>query len=473
MKSYKEEVWMAWVWPGYHWYQGLNPFLAYINDIPRLGYKFSKLAATYSKGTEAYYFIQREYEANGERFLVAVKENPDKLFAVLTEVNNAAEEIFKLGKKWDRIDFNKLNNSELIAKHRELFEWDGPLWRNGQIPNLLELHNHYLSDYVKDIIRQRFKGDQSELFKTLTTSNYDSMTERQDHDFLVLLKRKNSKAVKRHWKKYLWMTYGWAGPALTYEYFLQNYEEALKNKQIAKNIEKNIKDKKATLADQKKLLGQLPEKDKKLVVLLREILEAKARRVDAHSLTYFLAEKMMIEIGKRVGLSLNQMRVVAPTGVKDLFKKVDQNRINSEYNRVLYWFGRNQLRKFIGTKAEQKLKYITDRVPKAKLTREFKGELAYPGKVRGRVKIILDVKDAAKLQKGDILVTRMTDPNYVPIMKLAGAILTDIGGITCHAAIVSRELRKPCLVGTKFATQVLKDGDLIEVDANKGIVRKV
>tara|TARA_Y100000310_G_scaffold338021_1_gene426573 strand:- start:1597 stop:1776 length:180 start_codon:yes stop_codon:yes gene_type:complete len=58
-------------------------------------------------------------------------------------------------------------------------------------------------------------------------------------------------------------------------------------------------------------------------------------------------------------------------------------------------------------------------------------------------------------------------------MKKAAAFVTDEGGVTCHAAIVSREMKKPCIIGTKIATKVLKDNDLVEVDANKGIVRKI
>jgi pyruvate,water dikinase len=67
----------------------------------------------------------------------------------------------------------------------------------------------------------------------------------------------------------------------------------------------------------------------------------------------------------------------------------------------------------------------------------------------------------------------MTRPEYVPLMRLALAIVTDEGGITCHAAIVSRELKKPCIIGTKIATQVLHDGDLVEVDADAGVVRVI
>lgn len=77
------------------------------------------------------------------------------------------------------------------------------------------------------------------------------------------------------------------------------------------------------------------------------------------------------------------------------------------------------------------------------------------------------------MKKGNILITGMTRPEILPVIKLASAIVTDEGGITCHAAIVAREFNIPCVVGTLFATKVLKDGDVIEVNANQGIVRKI
>lgn len=67
----------------------------------------------------------------------------------------------------------------------------------------------------------------------------------------------------------------------------------------------------------------------------------------------------------------------------------------------------------------------------------------------------------------------MTNPGIVPAMKQAAAIVTDLGGITSHAAIIARELKKPCLIGTKIATRIFKDGDLAEVDANKGFIKKL
>jgi phosphoenolpyruvate synthase/pyruvate phosphate dikinase len=104
-------------------------------------------------------------------------------------------------------------------------------------------------------------------------------------------------------------------------------------------------------------------------------------------------------------------------------------------------------------------------------TGEIKGAVAYPGKVQGLVKKHLSTHKTSKISSGSVVVSGMTNPQMVPYLKNAIAIVTDEGGITCHAAIISRELKIPCIVGTKIATQVLNDGDLVEVDANKGIVK--
>ena len=101
----------------------------------------------------------------------------------------------------------------------------------------------------------------------------------------------------------------------------------------------------------------------------------------------------------------------------------------------------------------------------------MKGSSACRGRVIGTVKVVKNVEDCEKLQPGDILVTVMTFPQYIIALEKAAAFVTDEGGILCHAAIISREMKKPCIVGTEIATSVFKDGDKIEVDADKGIVK--
>jgi len=103
--------------------------------------------------------------------------------------------------------------------------------------------------------------------------------------------------------------------------------------------------------------------------------------------------------------------------------------------------------------------------------KEFKGQPAFRGKVRGMVRIALTPSESNALISGEILVTSMTSPDYVPAMRRAAAIVTNEGGLLSHAAIMSREFGKPCIVGTKIAAKVLKTGDMVEVDADKGIIK--
>lgn len=105
--------------------------------------------------------------------------------------------------------------------------------------------------------------------------------------------------------------------------------------------------------------------------------------------------------------------------------------------------------------------------------RTLAGTSAFPGKVRGRVKVIFHNEDMKKFKRGDILVTINSSPRFMPAIRLCRAIIADEGGVTSHAAIVAREFKIPSVIGTKVATQMLKDGDRVEVDATKGIVRKL
>ncbi|ASJ08683.1 phosphoenolpyruvate synthase [Thermococcus siculi] len=102
----------------------------------------------------------------------------------------------------------------------------------------------------------------------------------------------------------------------------------------------------------------------------------------------------------------------------------------------------------------------------------LKGLGASPGIGAGKVVVIFDASEIDKVKEGDVLVTTMTNPDMVPAMKRASAIVTDEGGRTSHAAIVSRELGIPAVVGTKEATKVLKTGDYVTVDGTRGVVYK-
>lgn len=102
---------------------------------------------------------------------------------------------------------------------------------------------------------------------------------------------------------------------------------------------------------------------------------------------------------------------------------------------------------------------------------ELRGSTAYGGRIKGLVSIIESENDFCKMKQGDVLVASMTVPKFLSVMKKASAMITDEGGLLCHAAIVARELKIPTVIGTKRATSILTDGDLVEVDANNARIR--
>ncbi len=100
----------------------------------------------------------------------------------------------------------------------------------------------------------------------------------------------------------------------------------------------------------------------------------------------------------------------------------------------------------------------------------LKGTPASPGIITGKVKIVLDPKKKLEIKKGGLLVASFTTPAYTPFLLCASGVITDIGGMLSHAAIVSRELGIPCVVGTKEATKKLKDGMEVTIDGKKGAI---
>jgi len=120
-------------------------------------------------------------------------------------------------------------------------------------------------------------------------------------------------------------------------------------------------------------------------------------------------------------------------------------------------------------KSAGNLEVKEDEVPEG--LKEITGQTAMGGKVTGPVRILHKKAEIPDLQDGEVLVASMTTPDYLPAMNKAIAFITNEGGVTCHAAIVAREIGKPCIIGTKIATKALKTGDMVEVDADNGIVR--
>jgi pyruvate,water dikinase len=102
-----------------------------------------------------------------------------------------------------------------------------------------------------------------------------------------------------------------------------------------------------------------------------------------------------------------------------------------------------------------------------------KGVAGSAGVVRGPARLLHSLAEAGKLRRGEVLVTRTTLPPWTPLFATAAAVVTDTGGVLCHAAVVAREYHIPAVVGTDYATSTFQDGQLLEVDGNTGTVRVV
>ncbi len=181
-----------------------------------------------------------------------------------------------------------------------------------------------------------------------------------------------------------------------------------------------------------------------------------------------LLELIIVEISARTKINKNILKYSLPDEMAQIFEGKIKKDLTGRYPNCLF-FERGSQFEFINGLAGKK---IFDQIFSTTIQEitTIKGRVANPGLFKGEAVIVKSATEIGKVKPGKVLVAVMTRPDYVMGMKVAGAIVTDEGGVTSHAAIVSREMNIPCIIGTKIATKVLNDGDLVEVDATKGIV---
>ena len=187
--------------------------------------------------------------------------------------------------------------------------------------------------------------------------------------------------------------------------------------------------------------------------------------------------KIIKEIAARLGIKPENLKYLAPDEISYDFlskltdKELSQRRIGSVY---FYCYGANNHEEMFGVFTGNdyaKFKQLMKGEDSKKDAWEIMGMCASTDNATGKVFICRTIDDIQNFPHGAVLVTSMTRPEFVPAMKKAAAIVTDEGGITSHAAVISRELGVPCVIGTKNATKLLNNGDLVMVNANHGMVK--
>ncbi len=289
---------------------------------------------------------------------------------------------------------------------------------------------------------------------------------------------KINKLIENHFQKYNWLAYYYIGPAWTKKDIIDILKNNLK---LIKNPKEKIKEinnySKKINKEQRNLQSKL-KLNKKTISLLNKIsamIFLKSYRKEFLIYSNYCFEPILIEMGKRLDFSPGEIRFMTREEIgsylfnKKLLTKSKKVKIKNRLNKECVSVAEGNKIKIITLSEGKKFLKLVE-YEKEIISDKIKGNVAYPGMVQGIAKIINTKDEINKIEKGEILVSRATNPDLIIAMQKAAAFVTDEGGITSHAAIVSREMKKPCVIGTKNATKLISSGDFIEVDAKQGIV---
>ncbi len=351
----------------------------------------------------------------------------------------------------------------------------------------------YLTDTLKkELIKSKFvKNDIDFIFlKISTCPNYSPLSYSEEPLDLLkiaseLKKGKNiDQLIDKHIQKYSWMK----GPlefestAFAKEYYITRLNN-LVNYDIEAKI-KNINDvRKINETEYKNILNQyeFTEKAKKLIKAIRDFIFLRSYMTECSDNLFYVGRITIFkEISNRTKIKEEDLIMLSDVEILDIMKnqgtmseKIENTLENRKKGFAIMWLDGNTQTRFgdetLKLQNEIATTYKTLVDEKNKLgKRIIYGSIANKGKVRGIAKILNTYQDIYKVEKGDIIVTTMTSPEYTLAMEKAIGFITDEGGITCHAAILSREFNVPCVVGTINGTKEIKDGQIIELDAYNG-----
>jgi len=384
------------------------------------------------------------------------------------------------------MDFSELTDDELFCLYNEYDALYLKWWGYTQIAELISYGG-------EDLLKKKLSPEQFKkhfgLLVTPTKKSYTNIEEEEIFEIVKLAKiegidsRNVQIKLKQHANEYYWLQNNFdATKRLTTEYF-----ENIIKEQLNVNVDKFKSDNELRLEkvkqEKQEIMHELnfDETLKQVTWLLDDFCFLQDQRKSIDMRCNGITDKFCKDVARRTEIEFEILSFAVPDQIRELLSgnigttDAIQNLVNDleeqkEYTVIIFNEANSKYELYRGEKAVEKEKEILGEAANPKLQTEIEGMCASTGRYTGKVKVLLGSKEADKFNKGDILVTTMTSPDFIAIMKKAGAIITDEGGITSHAAIVSRELGIPCIIGTKIATRSLKDGDIVDVKANHGLV---
>ena len=376
------------------------------------------------------------------------------------------------------MDYSGCSNKKLAALYLEFCRRFMEMRIYSSLPTALEHGTSRWTMLLKEVLGRKVKAEKeaNNVFSTLTTPEKISYVKGFELEIAkVGVKRSAGKDIKKDARaladRYAWINYTFEGVPITEKDVLRDIGERGKTDFgaiIAAN-DSRLKRLKMDKSDMIRRYG-LTKREVSLFKIGADIVFLKFYRKGVFAESYHDVEFLLEEIAKRIGCSRKQAVNMLPGEVLAALElgSFHGGLIDERMKDSLLFHRSGQT--YALSKDIRLDKHI---ISVEKAGEAIRGQTAYPGKVAGRVKIINIAEDMKGFKEGEILVSRSTNPSLVSAMAKAAAIVTDLGGLTCHAAIVAREMGKPCVVGTGNATKALKDGDMVKVDADKGVVRKV
>ncbi|MDO8553715.1 MAG: PEP-utilizing enzyme [Candidatus Micrarchaeota archaeon] len=379
------------------------------------------------------------------------------------EVEYTADKIRSLIKKLDEKDLSKMSEPELVSSFKELHS----LYLHWFVLGVTEPPGFYGEKVLEKLVKDKKK------FSILTSPTRKSFSRGELEDLLSVT---NMSGLEAHAKKYFWLHNSYFTTEVLGASFFQDELNKLREKYPdAKSYLDGIEaTDKATLVEKQNIIQELnfTEEERKIVSIMEFFAWFQDYRKEYTMIMLHYIDQLLEAIGKFHGLTLKEMKHILPS---ELFAGVfNKQLIAARMKHFMVIWDENAGKFEFFTKdeeIEQKKLELLGKKQETKEIVEIEGSIASHGRVRGVAFVTMSSQDAKNIKQGEILVTSMTSPDFIAGIKKAAAIVTNEGGILCHAAIIAREFGIPCIVGTSNATKLIKTGDLIEVDGNHGFVR--
>lgn len=411
---------------------------------------------------------------------------------IFTETIKRGEQALKLFQQFKKSNFKVKKNKAVDLMNTFIDIIDTQISLNHIA--VYDLLDAPYSGYLKNYLEKKIKGTDfrlNYLLEKLLMPEKLTMTQQLRIELLSLAidfkkKKTNFEAkLKRIQQDWQWINYGYRGPILELEYFKQIFNELINKslKELETELKSLINNEKIVSAEKEKIyrLLKIDKKHQDFINAMSTLSYFKLYRKDTAFLVIFMthkiAEQFIKEVKRQDWLYLTQDELIDMLKGK---RKIDNDFKHLLISRRKKCLSVNQGKTILtGKEADKFMKEnvqeeeeINTENSKIKLLEGTTACLGRTGDwIYGKVKVINTSEDMEKMEQGDILISYATTPDILPAMKKASAIVTEQGGITSHAAIVSRELNVPCLIGVKYATKVFKDGDKVVMCPRHGNVK--